>query len=511
MTDSVLEHQEGSTAARTNDTLWYWAVVLAVVVGIALRLRQFAVSRSLWVDEAALALNIVNRTFAELLQPLDYLQGAPIGYLWAARLFVELLGNSESSLRLASLLASMAALALFVPVARRYLSWPATALAALIIALSERLIYYASEVKQYSFDVLAAVIGLGIFWLLYQRSSSVWRVLVAAVAGVVSVWLSHAAVFVLGGITIALLADARQQRSRRRAILVAALGAVWLLPFLIQYALSIGALGSNARLLSFWAGGFPPRSAAVLDLVDWLWIKTQEPFRLNLGLPLAGLALLCAATGSVSLFRRDRVLLLSLLAPLLLVLIAAFLRRYPFADRLILFTAPLLIIVLAEGAQALFVMLARLWRPLGYAFLVILLASPALRAVELAAEPQFNEEIVPVLRYIEDSWQEGDHIYLYYSSFLPFKYYQSRFGFADDDYIWGIESRDTWQPYFEEMEALARGSGRVWLLFSHVYTESGASEEALLINYLNQLGTAPLDIYQAPGASAYLYDFGVPN
>jgi len=50
--------------------------------GVFLRLSQYLSHRSLWLDEAKLALNIVRRPMGVLLlQPLDSAQGAPIGFL----------------------------------------------------------------------------------------------------------------------------------------------------------------------------------------------------------------------------------------------------------------------------------------------------------------------------------------------------------------------------------------------------------------------------------------------
>ncbi len=84
------------------------SVLIIFLLGILLRLRQYFIGRSLWVDEAMLALNIVNRNFAGLLKPLDLDQGAPIGFLLVEKVFNLLLGRNEYSLRLFPLLLGLA-------------------------------------------------------------------------------------------------------------------------------------------------------------------------------------------------------------------------------------------------------------------------------------------------------------------------------------------------------------------------------------------------------------------
>src|SRR6185503_14605680 len=86
---------------------------LLILLGALLRVRQYLTGRSLWADEAMLALNIVNRNFAGLLQPLDYDQGAPIGFLLVEKIFNSVLGKNELALRLLPLLVGLISLWLF--------------------------------------------------------------------------------------------------------------------------------------------------------------------------------------------------------------------------------------------------------------------------------------------------------------------------------------------------------------------------------------------------------------
>ena len=97
---------------RAESRVWGWAIGLVAVIGVGLRVRALFANRSLWLDEAMLALNICGRSFAGLLAPLDYDQGAPIGFLMLERLAVVVFGPTELALRLVPFFASIAALAL---------------------------------------------------------------------------------------------------------------------------------------------------------------------------------------------------------------------------------------------------------------------------------------------------------------------------------------------------------------------------------------------------------------
>ena len=76
-----------AASASLADTTSRLAVGI-VLVGVGLRLWLYLQGASLWLDEAMLANNIVNRAYASLLQRLDHDQGAPVGFLFLQNLHV---------------------------------------------------------------------------------------------------------------------------------------------------------------------------------------------------------------------------------------------------------------------------------------------------------------------------------------------------------------------------------------------------------------------------------------
>src|SRR5260370_9366837 len=143
-------------------------VVLAVA-GSAVRVEQFATRRSLWVDEAMVALNIMERNYGALTRPLRYNQGAPVGWLWTERLMVQIFGVNEYALRIVPLLAGLATIGLVAVVARRMIGPWAGVTACALVAFAPAAVRYSTEVKQYSRD---AAVVCGVLLLALQVASA---------------------------------------------------------------------------------------------------------------------------------------------------------------------------------------------------------------------------------------------------------------------------------------------------------------------------------------------------
>jgi predicted membrane-bound mannosyltransferase len=162
----------GNTPAPDGSVPLGLPALLIGIVGALLRIRfyfSFAAS-SLTRDEAALALNFMDTGFFELLKPLRFDQAAPIGFLLVEKLVMAVLGPSELSLRLFSLVTSILIIPLFYLLVRDFLSPVGVLVGLAIIALSEPLIYWGALFKQYSFDVLIALVLLNLGrWAIRKR------------------------------------------------------------------------------------------------------------------------------------------------------------------------------------------------------------------------------------------------------------------------------------------------------------------------------------------------------
>src|SRR3989339_1408501 len=130
---------------------------IIICLGIVLRSFQYMRDVSLWLDECFLALNITNRSFPELLKPLDYTQVAPVGFLMITKLMVQTFGNNEYIFRMFPFVCGIISIFLFFRVAKYFLTKEAVIIALGLFALSGHLIQYSGEFKQYSSDVAIAL------------------------------------------------------------------------------------------------------------------------------------------------------------------------------------------------------------------------------------------------------------------------------------------------------------------------------------------------------------------
>ncbi|HEU4643018.1 MAG TPA: glycosyltransferase family 39 protein, partial [Gemmatimonadaceae bacterium] len=479
-------------------------VALGVALGAAARIVAYAARRSIWTDEAALAHDILHRSWSALAAPLDFAQVAPVGFLWLEKGVTSLFGPSEWALRLIPFLAALAALGLFVLVARRVLAPAGAVVATALFATAPQLVYFASETKQFSSD---AAIALAIVLAALQardRGLDARRAGALGLGGALAPFVSQPSLFVLAGAAIFLLGGLRRAGGRTRARHVALTLALWGAGGAIAaiHALHSVSAHDRAYLEGFWATAFLPIGGGT---AAWLARFATEMGTWLFPAPWGWLVLALVALGIGTLaHRRDGTLTL-LLAPLAIALLASALRLYPMAARVTLFIVPALLLTAGAGAEWLVRVTRqmRLGRPAAWGGLAVLVAGciASLRYVMLT-----REEIRPVMRWVAAHRQPGDAVYVYYGAARAFEFYAPSLGFARGDYRLGRCSRADWHGYIEDLDAL-RGRDRVWLVLAHPFHKAGIDEDSLFLGYLARIGR-PLATVSAPGALARLYDLG---
>jgi 4-amino-4-deoxy-L-arabinose transferase-like glycosyltransferase len=473
-----------------------WTLAAA---GALLRIAAYGHNRSLTNDEARYAADIVGHSYRQVLEHAR--ESSPPLFKWSTRFAVDLFGSHEYVLRLLPLFFGLIALILFVRLASELLPPRARAMAVLLFAVSDSLIYYSSELKPYSGDVAIALLLL---WTATRLDGRPWtwpQALACGLGGAIAVWWSFASVFVLAGLGTAAIAAAWIDGDTKRVWRAGVAAAMWLSSFA---AMALTPLfretSANGGMRGLWLSGFMPIVPRSASDLEWYPAAFIRMFVAPGGFVLPGIAALAFLAGAAILWRQRRTALLMLLSPFPFVLAASALGKYPFSERLLLFVLPACLLLIAAGAdwisrQAVFVAVP---------FTVMLFAPATVMAAYHLKKPVAIEEIKPVLQHVRDHWRPGDRMYVYAGARAAMAYYGDRYGFRPGDLVLGVQARDQWQQSWDDVDRL-RGGARVWILFAHVYTWGSANEETVILFHLDQIGRQ-LDRDAGQDASAYLYD-----
>lgn len=464
-------------------------VALGVVAfGAALRLVRYLADRSLWLDESLLTINLTTRSYADLVKTLDYNQGAPVGFLWAERLMLDLFGDSELTLRFVPLVASLASLALFYALSRELLEPAAGLVAVVLFATMEPFVRYSAEVKQYGVDILVTVALLVLFVRIVEDGEpTLRRTVLLCLAGPFAVAFSHPSVFVLTGVAVAGLYLAFRRRDRRSLIHQGIGYGVWALSFLVVYLVAV----RDLRDLQQTVRGFGTSSGGRLKN---LYTIFNEPG----GFPrtAVGLAAALALVGTIYMWRRRPGMVVLFTATAAALLAAGFFGAYPVGERFIVFLLPVVVLCLADGIARIAHHAPRLLAAgLLFGVTALILIPVVGGAAKRLVVPPTREEIKPLLQQLATDWRSGDVLYLYPQSQYAFRYYSA----CEDcgrisDVINGLwpsrpsagGQHQTTAAIVSESPALVvgadyptdldrlRGTRRVWLLFTHFFPRTEA-------------------------------------
>jgi 4-amino-4-deoxy-L-arabinose transferase-like glycosyltransferase len=483
-------------------------VVVTCLIGLFLRAHFYSVGRSLWLDEAMLALNIVNRPFLDLLKPLDLNQAAPIGFLLLQKAVISLLGTSDYSLRMIPFLAGLVSVPLMYAVSKQYVAKSGALISLGLFALSPRLIYYSSELKQYSTDVLVTLLILLVAPKCLEDKVKPHKLIGLGIIGFLAIWFSHPSLFVFAGVLLSLGLTFVFRRDKHNLSWLIGSSAIWIAGLALNYFINLRYLESNDTLVRYWSSAFAPLPP--WDHFSWYYNAFISMLKDPATLPTSTILVGILVVGISSLAFRRWPLMLVLLAPFLLTLLASALERYPFNGRLLLFILPSLFLLLAEGVKRIRIILAKVKKPLAdlvYASLILyLLYNPASISYNNLRFPPMGEHIKPVMEYIQGNYHSGDLIYVYYGARPAFEFYMPFYRLDRSSCVGGVAARNEPLKYLEDIEKL-RGNRRVWFIFSHNCSWCIVNEQQFILEYLDQIGIKR-DELLSDGASVYLYDLG---
>ncbi|MBN2002476.1 MAG: glycosyltransferase family 39 protein [Anaerolineae bacterium] len=460
--------------------------------------------KSLWLDESVEYL-VAARPVGEVpLAARDLTHDPPFLGLLLSLWMEE--GRSDLYLRMVPISFSMLTIAAVYALSRRAFTFWVGILAALLMAIAPRSVYYGQEIGQYALAPFFAIVGL-IALEAFLRESSLKSWGNFFLIGIVAFFVYYplviyiAAMMVVG--TLYVLAK-RSWRDLRLwiggGILIGVVGLLlWFLYTLPQkerlpdgFAVArytMGAINPVTEVVS-WG----KQTAEIVGFLYWGHSPSDLKW-LTVGLLLIGV--------SVALVQsQSRRLSLYLISGLGVSYLASGFGFFVYSyHRYLWHFFPLCTILIS--AAALFPLRAR-QKPLRLAGILLsglLVGLFIVRLPVVSGIPEEEvEQLAQVVSYVESHWEADDRVYVYYGAAPAFSVYANETmlqAAVVESWIRSASAEEKWSRVWQ----IAAGRPRVWVLFSHVWEDDERSLLEGLTAHCRRL-----DGIQKIKANGYLFD-----
>ncbi len=504
-----------------------------IITGILLRLQHLLENRSFWLDEAYVALNLSFLSLKEILlfTPFQGHQAAPpMLFLLVEKLNMGLLGNNEIALRLFPFLCAIVSIFLFYYLCRKILDRPARWLALAIFVFSEPLIYYSAELKPYSTDLMFALIFFIAYFPLRQSSLSFPTFLSLGILGTIAIFFSFPSVFVLGPLGAILFWEFASQGKKAELFKITVISFWWAVSFLCLYFVSIRVLFADrafVKVLSFF-DLFPPVPFLEMEGTKDFFLLLYRNGIASLGIMPLFLWLIFIFAGIVRSWREDRRVFFLFLGPLILTLMSALLKKYPFLPRFLIFLVPAQLFFLAKGLLWIVPRREKMRQGVMIVIGLVLFIGLVKQGSPFWLKGREKSDIRQVMRVLKQEYKPGDAIFFNRHAIYGIGYYHGILGMGRRKIpmvkIDFPQERGDAMPqgnlavYFFDERGFLDGfvdikkeqkiafkswleNPRTWLILTH----NTETEEDLILYALESRGKRKQS-YQAKGAALYLFD-----
>ncbi len=155
--------------------------LIYIILIFAFLIRLIGLNQSLWLDEAIGAIAAKNFTYTHLLTNFLKVDNHPPLYYLILKFWTSIFGYSETTLRMPSVLFSVATIFIVYLIARkitgkRYIGYAV----ALLLSFSSFFIYYSQEARMYAMAAFFAAFAFYAFIKLLEKSENIWWAIFSA-------------------------------------------------------------------------------------------------------------------------------------------------------------------------------------------------------------------------------------------------------------------------------------------------------------------------------------------
>ena len=460
------------------------------LVLVAFLLRAWHLDgQSLWRDEVDV-IRFAGWPLGQLAQSMTLAQhNGPLYYLFM-RGWLTLAGDSEFALRFMSLCSGALAVPLTWRVAEPLVGRRAALMAALLIATSPYLVWYAQDGKMYATVGALTLLAMWCWWRALEGGHFGWWT-GAVVAGALSLYLHLLSALMIPVYVLVVVVNWPRHRRRWRRWL-ATLGlltlpylplAAWQLPLVWTTHQTGHTFVPLGEMLS-WLLGLYARGVAMVG--EWP-VMVPFLFALLLGVFAPGVHL------SFSTWRARLFLVLWGFLPMVLVY-AISLRAPLFEPRYLIFTAPAFYVLAARGMVALW----RLTRPMGGVLLAAVVAFSLLGIAVQTARP-LKSDFRAAAAFVAARYRNGEPI-IFQMPYIRYVFdYYFRVEYAPHDGPWTNDGK-TEESAGQLMASTVGEHAQIWLVSSEswLWDERGLTRAWLEAHaqLVDSAGFARVDVFR---------------
>ena len=317
--------------------------------GILFAIYKYYNCRSLWADEATFAQTILTRDFVGIMHGnFDYGQSGPLGFVLISKLCTIVFGHNEYALRLPSLFAYLCTIPLIYTICKNAFAVNRPILSVVFITCINAFIYYSSEFKPYSFDVMFTFLSIFTYHLFTKKKISAWT---AFLLFSIYVWFSFGNLFIMGGICVFHLIKLIKQTINEKKFVFSDFCPLIqvLISLLIYYFFWVKPTSQNVQQEAneYWRFlSFPLIPCSISDF-KLLYLMFNDLFLHTLGTKVTIIVMLSSLITMA--VKRNHWITISFIITILLVVIASSLGLFPITLRLQLFIVAVFLLYSAVG------------------------------------------------------------------------------------------------------------------------------------------------------------------
>jgi hypothetical protein len=442
---------------------FYKVSILAILLmNIVFKYKQYTSRSIFWSDEIKLAFNVLEGSYLQFFEPLNYYQVAPPLFMVATKLLVNLFGENESVFRAIPFFASVLNPYVLYLIIRKQCTSFEKITTLLLFCLTPILLRYGSEFKPYATDVLC---GLMMYFLFVTKRENLsglflWgKVLLL----ILLPFLSIPSFFILMGI----IAGEFFLRDYKKTII--ALLCLGLMAWVICYLGYYDQAKQTLFMRDFWANRIGVINDPINAFLRKNYLNFRNIFSRGFGFEIFWpVGVMLFFVGMTRLYLKKRFLSLSLFIPLFLTLFFSFLNKYPFYMRMVLFLYPAFSIAIVAGLSFFVESKKKLLRTLGAVLLFILVIAPFNKTLSTWKTPFQQNQTEKLFAFVSQSIEADDVIYVYHRTRYEWNYYWQKISKRKTNFVLGNPIFQDKEKLLQEIRRIPR-QGRVWLVFSRCY------------------------------------------